>query len=70
MQDFISQNVVFTRNEAILEESLYESKIGRLLRQRQAVRAARINHLQATLASFLDQHHLRHTRPNKRTNMA
>jgi len=56
MQAFLSQNLGYTRNEMILEESLCESEIGRLLRQHRALRAARISRLQAMMAALFGRH--------------
>jgi hypothetical protein len=61
MQAFLSQNLGYTRNEMILEESLYESEIGRLLSQHRAMRAARISRLQAVLASLFGRNNTRGT---------
>lgn len=59
MQVFLSQNLGYTRNEMILEESLCESEIGRLLSQHRAMRAVRITRLQAILASLFGRNHMR-----------
>jgi hypothetical protein len=56
MQVLINQNVGFTRNEMILEESLNESDIGRLLSQNRALRATRINYLRVILATLFGRH--------------
>ena len=61
MQAFLSQNLGYTRNEMILEESLCESEIGRLLSQHRAMRAARISRLQAIMASLFGRNHARRT---------
>ena len=61
MQAFLSQNLGYTRNEMILEESLYESEIGRLLSQHRAMRAARISRLQAVLASLFSRNNTHRT---------
>jgi hypothetical protein len=61
MQAFLSQNLGYTRNEMILEESLYESEIGRLLSQHRAMRAARISRLQAIMASLFGRNNARRT---------
>ncbi len=61
MQAFLSQNLGYTRNEMILEESLCESAIGRLLSQHRAIRAARISRLHAVLTSLLGRNNTRRT---------
>lgn len=52
MQAYISQNLGYMRNEMILEESLYECEVGRLLNQYRARRAARFGRWQGILTSL------------------
>jgi hypothetical protein len=62
MQAEINLNVGFTRNEMILEESLDECKVGRLLSQYHARRATRISLLQNIYTSLFSRNNTRQTR--------